>query len=318
VRVLSIHKGADTAGIGWLLTLAFARLSTDVRLRSAVRRSNYIDYPHDLPWTAAAAEWARADVVHLHNTLGTWRLMGADRPVLLHHHGTYYRENAAALNKAVADLGGRAVVSTLDLLGFGDDLTWIPAPFDLDWLAGFRKPQGGRLRVGHAPTDRGVKSTEAFLAACRRLDVEPVLIERRAWRDCLAIKGTCDVLFDQVRLGYGHNAIEAWGMGIPVIAGADDVTEDRMVATFGGLPFYPATEATIDGAIRDMMRPDVREEFAACGLDHVRRWHDGRATVDVLTALYSSLVVVGNEPVAEGAERWHSAALLSATGTAPS
>lgn len=288
MRVLSIHKGADTAGIGYLLTTAFAR-DPDITLRSIVRRTNYIDYPHDLPWRRAAAEWAAADVVHLHNSFGTWRLLGANKPFVMHHHGTFYRQHAEALNAAVADRGGRAVVATLDLLGYGDDLTWCPAPYDLEWLASFRKPQDGRLRVGHSPTDRAIKDTEAFLAACDKLDVEPVLIERRAWNDCLTLKGTCDVFYDQVRLGYGHSAIEAWGMGIPVIAGAADSTLISMRETFGPLPFFAATEATIGDAIRSLMDEELRDEYAARGLTHVRRWHDGRETRRVLSGLYHSI-----------------------------
>lgn len=289
MQVLSVHKGCDTAGIGWLLAKAFAARSGDIRLRSAVWKSNYIDYPHDLPWWRAARAWSAADVVHLHNTIRTWQLMGADRPFVLHHHGTYYRENADRLNREVSDAGGRAVVATLDLLGHGDDLTWCPAPYDLDWLAGFRKPQGGRLRVGHAPTDRALKSTEAFLAACAKLDVEPVLIEQRPWLECLAVKGTCDVLFDQVQLGYGHNAIEAWGMGIPVIAGAADATLDRMQGTFGYLPFLTATATTIGDTINALLEDDRRDRWAARGLDHARRWHDGAETVARLSGIYRAL-----------------------------
>lgn len=288
IRVLSAHKGCDTAGIGWLLTQAF-KGHPEVTLRSAVRRSNYIGYPHDLDWQQVGTEWAATDVVHLHNSFGTWRLLGAGKPFVLHHHGTFYRKHADVLNDAVAEHGGRAVVSTLDLLDFGDDLTWAPAPFDLEWLAGFRKPHTGRLRVGHSPTDRAVKDTDAFLAACQKLDVEPVLIERRSWADCLALKGTCDVFYDQVRLGYGHAAIEAWGMGIPVIAGADGRTLARMRDTFGTLPFYSATASTIGDAVEALTDEDTRIRYTRRGLAHVARWHDGRETIARLTPIYRQL-----------------------------
>lgn len=289
MRVLSIHKGQDTAGIGWLLAQAFRGHPT-ISLRSAVRRSNYIAYPHDLDWSRAQVAWAAADVAHLHNTLATWQLMGGRKPFVLHHHGTYYRQNAEVLNREVADRGGRAVAATLDLLDLDDDLTWCPAPFDLDWLAGFRQPRRGRLRVGHAPTDRSLKSTAAFLEACRKLGVDPVLIEGQSWQECLRLKGTCDVLYDQVRLGYGHNAVEAWAMGIPVIAGAPLPTLNRMQQTFGGLPFFPAIEFTIGDAIEALMQPEIRHEWADAGQRHARRWHDGRETVDRLGRLYTEVL----------------------------
>ena len=59
-------------------------------------------------------------------------------------------------------------------------------------------------------------------------------------------KGRADVFVDQMILGYGCNAIEAWGMGIPVIAGVDPEkapsiimqtipldTRDRMLQLWG-------------------------------------------------------------------------------------
>lgn len=289
INVLSIHAGADTAGVGWLLSQAF-RDDPDVRLRSMVRKTNYIDYPHDLDWSASDDEWSRADVAHLHNTLRTWRMRGRGKPFVLHHHGTYYRQNADALNAVVAQEQGRSVVATLDLLDYGDDLTWCPPPFDLEWLASLRTPRRGRLRVGHSPTDRGLKDTEAFLAACESLDVEPLLTEHQPWRYCLEAKGSCDLFYDQVQLGYGHNAIEAWGMGIPVIAGGSQPILRAMRDQFGDLPFYEATRDTIGDAIRALMDEATREQYAAKGLAHVRRWHDGTETIARLTPIYQSLI----------------------------
>ena len=62
--------------------------------------------------------------------------------------------------------------------------------------------------------------------------------------DVLALKAQADILFDQVILGYGNNAIEAMGMGIPVIAGVqDDNVRRAMLDRWGSLPWYDATEA---------------------------------------------------------------------------
>jgi len=285
MRVLSVQYGADTGGCGWSLSQAF-RGHPSVNLRSTVRSANYLRYPQDMPWSEVESAWRDTDVAHFHNTLRARRALGGDKPFVLHHHGTKYRRNADLLNRAVSELGGTAVVSTLDLLDYGDDLTWVPQAHDLPALAAHRKPQRGRLRIGHAPTDRTIKSTDAFLAACARLDVEPVLIERRSWADCLALKGTCDVLFDQVILGYGNNAIEAWGMGIPVIAGAAPSTLARMRDTFGTLPFFATDEGHIADAIAAMIDTPTRYEYAALGAAHAARWHDGTETVARLERIY--------------------------------
>ena len=147
------------------------------------------------------------------------------------------------------------------------------------------------MRIAHAPTDRGIKSTAAFLEATEQLKAEghPIevdLIEGVPWSECLARKAKADVYFDQVKLGYGNNAIEAWGMGIPVIAGAAPATQAEMVRRFGDLPFYNATEATLYDALRAMLNPSIRELYAHRGLMHVRKYHDERVVVEQLKDVY--------------------------------
>lgn len=309
MRVLSVHAGADTAGVSWLLSQTFSRLHSDVEVRSAIRKSNYIDYPMDADWDADADElWDAADVVHMHNSMKTERyFLGRGhkpKPIVLHHHGTHFRDYYRQINPEIRaknrEIGARAVVATLDLLEQGPGVPWCPASFDLKWLKSFAKPRPGvagvdrPVRVGHAPTNRAVKSTQTFLDAAAKLgkQVEVVLIEQQSWKDCLRVKGTCDLYFDQVALGYGHNAIEAWGMGIPVIAGAAEFTREHMLERFGKLPFFAATEATIFEALAETVVPEVLAEYSKRGLQHVRRWHDGRETVAQLEPLYRQLASI--------------------------
>lgn len=298
IRVLSAHAGADTGGIGWALSQAF-RESTTIELRSAIRYDNYIRYPHDLAWDELTPD-RRVDVLHLHNTFRTARVIGADEltPTVIHHHGTYYRQRSGMLNMQARRRRAVGVVATLDLLDFGKALTWVPHPFDLAMLDEIRRSargappmteRTGPIRVGHCPTDRAIKSTAAFLRACERVGVEPILVERESWAVSLATKATCDVYFDQVQLGYGCNAIEAWGMGIPVIAGAAHSTLDRMTDTFGGLPFLPATERTIETALAAMLEEPIRDLYAVHGLAHVTRWHNGEETRARLEPIYTEL-----------------------------
>jgi hypothetical protein len=87
--------------------------------------------------------------------------------------------------------------------------------------------------------------------------------------------------------GYGCNAIEAWAMGIPVIAGADDWTLLRMKREFGGeLPFDIATDTMIGDALRRMLEPDYRAECADAGYRHVLKYHDERPALARLVELY--------------------------------
>jgi hypothetical protein len=285
LNILNYSHGADIGGQAIRIKQAFDRHS-DHSYRSAVGRINYLRYPRDLdkrrckPWTF--------DVLHVNER---FRQL-PDVPSVVHYHGTKFRRNPEAFLVERRERNAVGLVATLDLwLLAPDETEWLPAPYNLEWLRGFRKEASGpALRIGHAPTDRPTKSTEAFLEAVDRLAethaVELVLIERKPWQKCLEQKGTVDVFFDQVLLGYGNNAIEAWGMGIPVIAGGQPDTLAEMRNRFGQLPFYEATEDTIFKALHDMADGAVRAEYAKRGLDHVRRFHDETLVVRQLEAAY--------------------------------
>jgi glycosyltransferase involved in cell wall biosynthesis len=308
MRVLSIHAGADTGGCSWGLAGAFERADGPIHFDSVIRGGNYIEYPKRNGWDRAAELWDAADVVHLHNTMRTRDLMiragHAPKPFVLHHHGTTFRDNHVQINRELRRLGkagiARTVVATLDLLQQGPGIPWSPAAHDLEALGKHRRRAKGTIgkdrpiRIGHAPTDRAIKSTEAFLTACEKLaethPVEVVLIEGKPWAECLALKGTCDVYFDQVWLGYGNNAIEAWAMGIPVVCGAEDFTLEEMTRRFGSLPFKLADEGSIYAALLDMCDAKVRAEYARRGKAHAQRWHDGTETVRVLGDVYADLI----------------------------
>lgn len=149
------------------------------------------------------------------------------------------------------------------------------------------------IRIAHAPTNREVKSTKGLIDAVKRLQaegfaVELDLIEHRPWKECLERKAKADIYFDQVKYGYGNNALEAWGMKIPVIAGCErDEVLDEMERRFGHLPFYHATEETIYDALKELVTdPKLRKRYGKIGYDYVRKYHDYSVVVEQLKRLY--------------------------------
>jgi hypothetical protein len=298
LRVLNVPRGADTGGCGYRTLDAFRRHRPDWTYHLCVATRNYTMTPVDRPMSEALDLWRKADVIHHRNSFDQQAKLGApDRPSVIHHHGSHYRALHESLVAEAARRRALAIVSTLDLqLIHPDDTEWLPTPYDLEWLAGFRQPtDDGVLRVAHAPTDRRIKSTQAFLAAVERLrgdgvNVEVVMIEKCSWAECLRLKGTADVYFDQVILGYGNNAVEAWGMGIPVIAGGADDTLAEMVRRFGSLPFIEANEGTIYDALVQAADPIERKVWAERGLAHIRQWHDEKDVVDQLVDCYTRAV----------------------------
>lgn len=295
MRVLNLGN-SDLGGDGIRTKRAFDRHAPGWTYNVAVRNRNYIDYPTDIDFGRVGPLVDVADVIHARNSFKATRLAKAvGRPLVIHHHGTRLRNNPGMILAEQRAAGGRGAVglaATLDLwLLAPDELEWLPAPYDLDWLATLRRPvDDGVLRIGHAPTNRAIKSTDAFLTAvdklARETRVELVLIEGRSWSECLALKATCDIYFDQVILGYGNNAIEAWGMGIPVVAGAAGATLAEYDRRFGGLPFFPADEGSIYKALATLADRGPRAAWARRGIEHARRWHDEARVVTQLQDIY--------------------------------
>lgn len=300
VNVLSIHRSADLAGISGEIARAFAH-HPEIHVRSLIRRQNYLQYPQAEPWTTGSVldAWHAADVVHLHDHFGTaqelrrkFKLPG--RPYVLHHHGSRLRGNPASVLAAQRRQRATGIVSTLDLVLLAPgELEWLPAPINVDRLARLRHPaRSDTIRIAHAPTSRRVKGTDAFLATVTQLQrlgypIEVDLIERVPWAECLRRKAEADLYYDQVELGYGSNALEAWAMGIPVIAGAADATLAEMERRFGRLPFYRATTATLADALRTMCDdPALRATYGKAGYEYVRRFHDYPPVASALTAIY--------------------------------
>lgn len=296
MRVLVLCPGADTAGVGIGIQRAFLKHS-EIQVRQVRRKVRVYQYPHDAEWADRGPLIEQADVVHV---MEEPRAIPAGKRVVLHHHGTLARRNASAMRQVKAI----HVCSTLDLelLGLG---RWLPAPYDLDALASYRKPSDV-LTIAHAGTNVVSKSTGPFLAACERLSREVPLrvlhITGKPWSECLALKGTADIYFDQVLTGYGLNAVETMGMGIPVIAGIEptearkrghlipDETPDEMERRFGGFPFVRADEGTIYDALRSLVDPGARRYWAERGRAHVRRFHDERLVVRQLEDIYRRAV----------------------------
>lgn len=304
LRVLNASHVADTGGNGIRTARAFARHLPAWSYRSTARTGNWLAYPADLPWADALEAWRAADVVHVRDGFQAEALLGAPRrPTVIHQHGTQFRLHRDRLLREQRARGATGLAATLDLyLMAPDDLSWMPALYELGELEAIRADVARSraitsdrpLVIGHAPTNRTVKGTAALIAAVERLRRElPVrleLIERVPWAECLRRKAGVDVYFDQVALGYGNNALEAWGMGIPVIAGAAPATLDEMVRRFGALPFVLADEGSILRALRRLADPGERARWAARGRAFVERFHAAPVVVEALAAVYARAV----------------------------
>jgi len=307
MRVLVLCGGADTGGQGIRIRTAFARFRPDWEVRSVTASRNYMDYEEDVFWSTnndqIAALYEQADVIHVRNTFDVCRRFEKRRrprktkPVVIHHHGSMFRTDHAHLLRQSQQLGAVGLVSTLDLLRYAPDrLTWLPIPHDLDELAAIRQQavrDPDKVIIHHSPTNRRVKDTDLFEQVGDALmekypQVECRVVERVPWQQNLALKAEADIVYDQLQLGWGNNALEAWAMGVPVVAGVKDPSvRAMMVRALGDLPIVEASPETLYEALEGLvLSADKRRADGERGLAYVRQYHDHQVVVPRLVEAY--------------------------------
>lgn len=133
-----------------------------------------------------------------------------------------------------------------------------------------------RIRIGHAPTNRLAKGTDAILNQLRLLEekypVEIVLIENLPHKKALTLKASCDIFVDTVgELGYGVNSLEALAMGIPT---AVEILPD-FEKILGEHPFINISSETVaERLIPFIETKGMRHECGEKGKEWVARHHD--------------------------------------------
>jgi hypothetical protein len=301
---------SDPAGVVGRFKVA-ADKGEELRIRSvSASKYEYLQFPIDIFWDKQRRgnneQMIRelimaADVVHLNNSEMAYKHFRIRKPALLHHHGSLFRDGPERMLEKAKYYRMEQAVSTIDLLRFAPDLlTWLPSAYDVDYFQAYAKEHArqpdGRVLIVHCPTDRAKKHTAVLLAAVDTLKAEglPVdleLVEFRPWTESLAAKARADIVFDQLMWGYGCNGIEAWAMGKPVIAGADDWTLGEMERQWGQLPFALASVETLTDVLRQMVeRHDYRQQYADIGLAHVRKYHDEAPALAILAELYQKAI----------------------------
>ena len=295
MRVLLLSHGMDNGGNGSALKRAIER-NTDWHVRYVRRRSSFLGYEPDIEWPrktpmppVVADEWKKADVVVM---LGSFRLAqimpGYERkPKVMYHLGQEFRDNAPAYMDRCRAEGIPQVVTTFDLMGYGPDLHWLPMVCDTERMERERQAYqpGPKVRVMQTPAARGPNHTDDFLAAMAGVDsVDVSLIEGVPWAESLRRKAQADILFDSFDSWYGLSAIEAWGMGIPVVGGArGDEASLTMLRSLQAAPLIPASPDEVADVIDRLAKDEVaRWEWGDIGRDVVDRFHAEAKVVERL------------------------------------
>ena len=182
-----------------------------------------------------------ADIIHFHVLRDENSHLGPlvirdyikGKKILHHHHGhPDYIINAESYNEKYIKLKRKVIVSTPDLLKLAENSTWVPnlVPInDVEFLPRYDDslPQD-RIKICQSPTRKFHKHTAEFKAVLDALQkrypdrIQPVIIEKQPYIECLRIKKTCHVVFDHMRGWFGIASLESLSQGKPVIAGLDE------------------------------------------------------------------------------------------------
>lgn len=152
-----------------------------------------------------------------------------------------------------------------------------------EWSPVYSQLEDRPLRIGHAPSHRGVKGTGLIVAAIERLrdrgyKFDFDLIEGLSNNDAIERYKDIDVLVDQLFIGwYGGLAVECMALGKPVLA---YIREDDLVfipqQMKNDLPVINVTPDTIENCLQRVLEMPRHELYyiARRSRIYVERWHD--------------------------------------------
>jgi hypothetical protein len=151
----------------------------------------------------------------------------------------------------------------------------------------------GPVVIAHAPTQRLIKGTRHVEAAVERLraefpQVELRMIERQPWASMPAFLAGCDILVDQLMMGwYGLLAIEGMAERRAVVAYLRADLRPR----FPDCPIVSAEPATLYEVLRGLVRdPARRMRIGEQGARFAREHHDTKVVGAALLGEYRAML----------------------------
>lgn len=257
----------------------------------------------DLAWTPVIGRARRKyrldefQIYHLEGGMSFFRdgrdikrLKAMGKRIVSNYHGLDLRMRGAI--RPVWEATDLHTTCEFDLFQRYPEIEYLFLPFDPDQMppAG---PEGGRIRICHAPRIRSVKGTSEIVKAVenlsRTLPVDLVLIENMSHARALELKASCHIAVDQVAsgdMGYGVNSLESLSMGICTVTNLSGAYRDFIPDH----PFCTVTQSTLQRTLRELVIDgDLRRKYAQAGPGWVRKRHDWRTVAEHLHDRYREL-----------------------------
>lgn len=200
-------------------------------------------------------------------------------------------EEVAQRNIDAVPPGIPEFVSTVDLLRFRPNATWLPTVIEPEPWASLPPIRLGERRpvVLHTPTRTTLKGTESIRAAMSRLEAEGVIEYREvqgvSHAQMPSIVAQADIVIDQVGMGiYGVSSVEAMMAGRIAVAQVWKESKDFIVKTTGSeLPIVDADPDRLETVIREIVNhPEENLTRSTAGQRYAAVVHSSAAAAKAL------------------------------------
>lgn len=132
------------------------------------------------------------------------------------------------------------------------------------------------IRIGHAPTNRLAKGTDAIIEALyeikKRHQIEIEIIENQPHEKALSLKNSCNIFIDNIgEIGYGINSLESLYMGIPtavqIMPDLEELIPDH--------PFININKDNIVQKLTEVIESNkLRNEYSLASRNWVLKYHN--------------------------------------------
>lgn len=158
--------------------------------------------------------------------------------------------------------------------------------------------KNGLVKIAHAPNHRGVKGTEFVYEAVENLkqkgyDVELILIENIKNDEVKELLKECDILVDQLNIGYALNAIEGMALSMPVIT---NLTNENYVKVFkqycflSECPLVSADFESLEQRLEELIvDPTLREDLGQKGVKYFKKYHSKKTFSTMMINVYDKI-----------------------------
>lgn len=168
---------------------------------------------------------------HYYRNYINTHVMGRKKIIVHYHGGDLRRRMGKADKDFINKKGFKTLVSVPDLLPQLENTQWlpIPVPTEDELYKPLPKRDNSVMKIVHSPTEREAKKTAVLIKAVEALkhkyDVELLLIENMPYKECLKLKKTAHIAFDNIEFGsYAGCSVEAMCHEQPALVYLNDIS----------------------------------------------------------------------------------------------